>query len=1476
MKQSLLNSLLFLVLILIGQQQVSAQTLSAGDIAFIGYDTDSNDGFTFIALAPIPGGEVIYFTDKGWNGTTSSWFNTAEDNLEWTAPAAGIACGGIINVTEIGGDIFSTSSGVVVLSLGSVNWSMSAGDQIIAYQSGSGVFPASPTFITAIHGDYNSSAYDPATTWSDVNSTTATAQSSIPPGLTNGVNCISLFPAPGPELDNNKYTGSLVGTAADVRAMIHNPANWFGTNDISLGRLPIMPNNFSASITCPPPPCTSPTIPTVTFSPATVCSGSNATLSILGTLNDATAWKVYAGSCGGTLVGTTTGTTISVSPASGGTTYYVRGEGGCVTPSSCGSVIVTVTSLDDASFSYSAASYCVDGSDPTPTITGLAGGVFSSGAGLSINASTGTIDVSASTSGSYTIAYTTSGSCPNSSNTSITINSLEDASFSYNTASYCVDGSDPTPTITGLAGGVFSSGAGLSINASTGTIDVSASTSGSYTVTYTTSGSCPNSSNTSVTINSLDAASFGYSTASYCVDGSDPTPTITGLAGGVFSSGAGLSINASTGTIDVSASTSGSYTIAYTTSGSCPNSSNTSITINSLEDASFSYNTASYCVDGSDPTPTITGLAGGVFSSGAGLSINASTGTIDVSASTSGSYTVTYTTSGSCPNNSNTSITINSLDDASFGYSIASYCVDGSDPTPTITGLAGGVFSSGAGLSINASTGTIDVSASTSGSYTIAYTTSGSCPNSSNTSITITNLEDASFGYSTASYCVNGSDPTPTVTGLSGGVFSSGAGLSINASTGTIDVSASTSGSYTITYTTSGSCPNNSNTSITINSLDAASFSYSTASYCVNGSDPTPTITGLAGGVFSSGTGLSINASTGTIDVSASASGSYTITYTTSGSCPNNSNTSITINSLEDASFGYSIASYCVNGSDPTPTITGLAGGVFSSGAGLSINALTGTIDVSASTSGSYTITYTTLGSCPNSSNTSITITNFDDASFSYSTASYCVNGSDPTPTITGLAGGVFSSVAGLSINASTGTIDVSASTSGSYTITYTTSGSCPNSSNTSVTITNLEDASFSYSTASYCVNGSDPTPTITGLAGGVFTFSPTGLSISATGVIDLSASIENTYTVTYSTTGSCSSSSNVLVVIGDVMPPVLDVVTLPNITADCEVASLTDPVVTDNCSTSVIISNNATFPITAEGITIVTWTFDDGNGNSISVTQNVIIDDVTAPVIPTLADITGECSATAVISPTTIDACSGTITGTTTDALSYNNQGTHIIVWTFDDGNGNSIDVDQNVIVNDVTDPIAIAQDITVVLDVNGKASIQADAINDKSTDNCMIASITIDIDTFDCFKLGDYPVVLTVTDLVGNTAQATAIVTVTGKDTDNNSIADSCDKKDDNGGAFENRYGFSPNGDGINDTWTIKGIKSYPKAKVFVFNRSGKKVFEAVNYQNTWGGYDTFSNSSNKLPVGAYYFAITFNKDNLPPKNGWIYINY
>jgi Fe-S cluster assembly iron-binding protein IscA len=87
--------------------------------------------------------------------------------------------------------------------------------------------------------------------------------------------------------------------------------------------------------------CTLPSTPTLMASSLNNCGTQNTTLNIAsGSLNDATHWAWYSGSCGGTPVGS--GTSINVSP-SVSTSYYVRGEGGCVSNAACADVSINVT-----------------------------------------------------------------------------------------------------------------------------------------------------------------------------------------------------------------------------------------------------------------------------------------------------------------------------------------------------------------------------------------------------------------------------------------------------------------------------------------------------------------------------------------------------------------------------------------------------------------------------------------------------------------------------------------------------------------------------------------------------------------------------------------------------------------------------------------------------------------------------------------------------------------------------------------------------------------------------------------------------------------------------------------------------------------------------------------------------------------------------------------------------------------------------
>ncbi len=397
--------------------------------------------------------------------------------------------------------------------------------------------------------------------------------------------------------------------------------------------------------------------------------------------------------------------------------------------------------------------------------------------------------------------------------TTITVNALPDASLSYTQATNCPADTDPVPTATNA--GTFSSTGGLTINASTGAIDLSASTPGMYTVTNTYTGGCGNTGTTSITINPPANSTFSYPSNTICATGSNQTPTIVD-AGTFSSTPAGLVfVSTTTGEINVAGSTLGTYTITYDATGSvaCPtsgSSSNITITITSSPDASFTYPLAAYCADATDPDPVFgVGANGGVFSSTAGLTINSNTGAIDLSASTAGTYTVTNTiaASGSCPMASGSfSITVNALPNVALG-TFTDVCVY----NPAFA-LSGGTPAGGSYSGTGVSGGNFNPSTAGLGSETITYSFTDA-NNCSNTATNTINVEEC-LGLNENDIATVSVYPNPTdgkltlsnvigntsfkVVSVSGQVVLSGV---VSNTANTIDISSFENGIYVLQLT---------------------------------------------------------------------------------------------------------------------------------------------------------------------------------------------------------------------------------------------------------------------------------------------------------------------------------------------------------------------------------------------------------------------------------------------------------------------------------------------------------------------------------------------------------------------------------------------------------------------------------------------------------------------------------------------------
>ena len=210
-----------------------------------------------------------------------------------------------------------------------------------------------------------------------------------------------------------------------------------------------------------------------------------------------------------------------------------------------------------------------------------------------------------------------------------------------------------------------------------------------------------------------------------------------------------------------------------------------------------------------------------------------------------------------------------------------------------------------------------------------------------------------------------------------------------------------------------------------------------------------------------------------------------------------------------------------------------ISGGSIASGQG------TNNITVNWAAGGSGNVSVTADNVCGSSAafNQSISIDNLDNVAFTYP-SSVCSTAANPSPSSSPAAtGGTWSVNNGATITFD-GTLVLSTTSQGaSYTITYTTNGVCGNMASQNITIQSSDDTAFTYP-SSVCSTDANPVPSsIPATSGGNWSVN-NGASIQANGALVLSStSIGTTYTITYTTTGVCGSSSSQTITVQDCVP---------------------------------------------------------------------------------------------------------------------------------------------------------------------------------------------------------------------------------------------------------------------------------------------------------------------------------------------------
>ena len=184
-----------------------------------------------------------------------------------------------------------------------------------------------------------------------------------------------------------------------------------------------------------------------------------------------------------------------------------------------------------------------------------------------------------------------------------------------------------------------------------------------------------------------------------------------------------------------------------------------------------------------------------------------------------------------------------------------------------------------------------------------------------------------------------------------------------------------------------------------------------------------------------------------------------------------------------------------------------------------------------------------------------------------------------------------------------------------------------------------------------------------------------------------------------------------------------------------------------------------ASYPV---GTTVVTWTATDAAGNTATATQNVTVEDTTAPVVTAPAAVTAEAAgaetAVEIGSATAVDLVDGAV-AVSSDAPASYPVGTTVVTWTATDAAGNTATATQNVTVEDTTAPVVTAPAAVTAEAAGAETAVE---IGSATAVDLVDGAVAVSSDAPASYPVGTTVVTWTATDAAGNTATAMQNVTV------------------------------------------------------------------------------------------------------------------
>lgn len=511
---------------LAAQGTLKAQTtLTAGDLLFTSYNalpaTGTPDTFSFVLFTPVTASTVIHFTERGYKGDgTWQLSGSTEGTISWTVGSA-LAAGTEIQIAGLGasaatvngvpnGTVTQVTGGSAISGLSLSN----AGDQIIAFQGGSGDPTLSSSMIGGISWHLNCGTTSDAA-WNASGCTYGPQSSYMPPGLTGGVSAFLVGYQGATNNSHGKFncTGVPYTNLTNLKLAILSFSNWTVNSSATTTAFDIPAACGTWYQSC--------VAPSITAQPPsrTICNNSNTTFSVSATGATAYQWQVNSGagfsniSNGGVYSNATTNTlsiTGAVSAMSGYMYRCIAYSGGGVCSTTSNSSALTVITVNTNSYSQTNIA-CFGGNTGMASVTPGGGyGPYT----YSWSPSGGTASTASNlTAGSYTVTVTDAYSCTATRNFSI----IQPSQLVLNTLSQtnvsCYGASTGAASVQAASGGTAPYTYNWTPGNPTGdgSTSVTGLTAGTWTVTVTDANGCTKQQSFTITQPSQSPGADSYS-----------------------------------------------------------------------------------------------------------------------------------------------------------------------------------------------------------------------------------------------------------------------------------------------------------------------------------------------------------------------------------------------------------------------------------------------------------------------------------------------------------------------------------------------------------------------------------------------------------------------------------------------------------------------------------------------------------------------------------------------------------------------------------------------------------------------------------------------------------------------------------------------------------------------------------------------------------------------------------------------------